>query len=339
MTEALSPPARRLLARFRRQRPMRAGSLIVTIFGDAVAPHGGAITLGSLIRLAAPFGASERLVRTSVGRLAQDGWLASRRNGRTSEYAITAAGKRRFAEATQRIYAASPERWTGRWTLLLVPVEGPGRERLRDELRWLGFGQLSPGLFAHPTRGVEDVREQLRDLESPTAGVALFQAKGGDLASDRRLAATGWDLAQLERRYRKFVADFAPVPGSAGAAAFDPESAFVVRTLLIHEYRKIHLRDPLLPHDLLPADWIGRAAYELCRDLYARVFEQAERHFAFVAARTRGNMPPLHEGTYARFGGLARTGSIRSIAPVERRMPAGSGSPGTRPSRGDRSSG
>ena len=36
------------------------------------------MTLGSLIRLAAPFGLTERLVRTSVARLARDGWLAAR---------------------------------------------------------------------------------------------------------------------------------------------------------------------------------------------------------------------------------------------------------------------
>src|SRR2546430_16693793 len=28
--------------------------------------------------------------------------------------------------------------------------------------------------------------------------------------------------------------------------------SFIIRTLLIHEYRKIHLRDPLLPPALLP---------------------------------------------------------------------------------------
>ncbi len=60
------------------QRPLRGGSLLITLFGDAIAPRGGAVTLGSLIRLAAPFGLTERLVRTSVARLAREGWLAAR---------------------------------------------------------------------------------------------------------------------------------------------------------------------------------------------------------------------------------------------------------------------
>ena len=65
----------------------RAKSLIVTVWGDALAPHGGAVWLSGLIRLMAPFGINERLVRTSVFRLARDGWLASRQAGRRSRIA------------------------------------------------------------------------------------------------------------------------------------------------------------------------------------------------------------------------------------------------------------
>ncbi|HKH34355.1 MAG TPA: hypothetical protein VKA80_09390, partial [Beijerinckiaceae bacterium] len=42
---SLSPP---LLDAFHARTPIRAGSLIVTIFGDAVAPRGGELSLASL---------------------------------------------------------------------------------------------------------------------------------------------------------------------------------------------------------------------------------------------------------------------------------------------------
>src|SRR5262249_284972 len=64
---------------FQRQRPVRSGPLLITVLGDSIAPRGGVVTLGSLIRLAEPFGVPQRLVRTSVGRLAKDGWLTFRR--------------------------------------------------------------------------------------------------------------------------------------------------------------------------------------------------------------------------------------------------------------------
>ena len=53
--------------------PPRAKSLTVTVWGDALAPHGGSVWLAGLIRLMAPFGINERLVRTSVFRLAAEG--------------------------------------------------------------------------------------------------------------------------------------------------------------------------------------------------------------------------------------------------------------------------
>ena len=49
---------------------------------------------------------------------------------------------------------------------------------------------------------------------------------------------------------------FAPLEAAVRDGRLSVEGAFVVRTLLIHEYRKIHLQDPLLPPELLPQDWV-----------------------------------------------------------------------------------
>jgi phenylacetic acid degradation operon negative regulatory protein len=51
----------------------------------------------------------------------------------------------------------------------------------------------------------------------------------------------------------------------------------VARVLLIHEYRRIVLRDPILPAAILPADWPGAAARALCADIYAHVIAASER--------------------------------------------------------------
>src|SRR5580658_10491996 len=119
MTADVSTVAAELVKRFRRQRPLRGGSLLVTIFGDSIMPRGGAIALGSLIRVAAPFGLNERLVRTATARLAQEGWLEGRRVGNLSEYRLSAGGRERFAEATARIYGGPATQWSGRWRVVV----------------------------------------------------------------------------------------------------------------------------------------------------------------------------------------------------------------------------
>src|SRR5690349_14105471 len=100
MSTAATAAVQALLRRLHDQQPLRGGSLIVTIFGDAIAPRGGVIALGSLIQIAGSFRLTERLVRTSVARLANEGWLEARREGRQSEYRLAPGGQQRFAEAT-----------------------------------------------------------------------------------------------------------------------------------------------------------------------------------------------------------------------------------------------
>lgn len=325
-----------LLRHFRRQRPLRAGSLIISIFGDSIAPRGGSTSLASLITLAQPFGLTERLVRTSVARLAKDGWLVAERRGRLSFYQLARHGRARFEEATRRIYGENPQSWNGRWTLVLLPREG---KRVRDEMLWLGFGQLAPGVLTHPDREPDATRRLLREL-GLARGATVFRAATGDAQEDRRIAAASWDLSELSRRYRRFVELFSPVSAALGGpnglarlhasgsgnhgppqatgqerrvpgGPLSEHAAFIVRTLLIHEYRKIHLRDPLLPASLLPADWVGAAAYELCRGLYAQVFAAADRHLSRQVTTARGRLAPPSESVFRRFGGLPTSSAAR----------------------------
>jgi phenylacetic acid degradation operon negative regulatory protein len=314
-----------LVARFRRQRPLRGGSLIVTIFGDCIMPRGGAVSLSSLIRLAAVFGLGERLVRTAAARLAHDGWVETRRSGKLSEYRLSSDGRVRFAEATERIYGEATAPWTGTWTLVLMPaMRAAQRRRLRTELAWRGFGELASGVFAHPETMANDVAAKTAALGLPP-GTLVFDADLARTQDPGTLVRLGWDLADLGKRYARFVRRFEPALRALQQGAVDPEIAFVLRTLLIHEYRRLHLRDPLLPRRLLPGHWPGIRAAELCREIYLRVFGPSEHHLSSEATRLDGMLPPPDAEVMRRFGGLGGplTGAgRRSISPVREPPPA-----------------
>jgi phenylacetic acid degradation operon negative regulatory protein len=303
------PAIARWIARALAADPPRAKSLIVTVWGDALAPHGGAVWLSGLIRLMAPFGINDRSVRTSVFRLARDGWLAAESHGRASRYRLTRDCARRFDDAYRRIYERPPEDWHGEWEVVLVDgVAAARRSALRDELAWAGFGELSPGTLVRP-------REPGRPLPSLLADPGIVDrvvvAQATDFPGQRPLAAAAeraWDTDALAAHYRRYLQRFGAVIERFRAdGVHDPEQCFVVRTLLIHAYRRVLLRDPLLPAALLPLDWPGAAAHALCRDFYRLTHRAAERHLAACLADRGEGWPPANAAFYARFGGLPPT--------------------------------
>ena len=63
------------------RRPIRAGTLIITVYGDAIAPRGGALTLKSLQEIMRELRLESGVVRTALSRLVAEGWLDRHRGG------------------------------------------------------------------------------------------------------------------------------------------------------------------------------------------------------------------------------------------------------------------
>lgn len=302
------PATRSVERRLAELRP-RAASLVVSVFGDVVAPHGGRLALGSLIGWLAPFGVNERAVRTAVQRLTAGGWFARQSAGRRTDYRITAESRHRFTEADRRIYAPGPPAWNGEWTVLFLghgAMSTRARDHARRELGWHGFGELAPGVLVHPSADLEELDLALRDLGVAHETIVLrarrderLRANGASLAE---LTATAWDLRDLTREYRAYLRRFEPIVLSLRALP-SPEICFRVRVLALHEYRRILLRDPELPAELLPAGWVGGEARRLCARIYWRVAEPATDYLRHTGTTTDGPLPPPDDSFHRRFGG------------------------------------
>jgi phenylacetic acid degradation operon negative regulatory protein len=292
---------------------LRSKSLVMTVMGDTIAAHGGVVWLGSLIELLAPLGVADRLVRTSVFRLVQEGWLNASREGRRSRYAFEPRSLARFQRADRRIYAPPGLHWDGRWTLVLAPTGKPGsidgdlRTAVRKELEWEGFAMLGPGVLAHPGADSEGLADA---LQRTGAADRVFVLSAGELPGTgsrplQELVKEGWDLTAVAQGYRDFIAQFTPLLALLREEAqVAPADAFAIRSLLIHAYRRLQLHDPMLPIELLPDPWPGSDAYEVARAVYLRVVAQAEAHIDAVLRREDEAAPSADEAFYQRFGGL-----------------------------------
>ncbi|EAR59995.1 phenylacetic acid degradation operon negative regulatory protein PaaX [Neptuniibacter caesariensis] len=302
------PALETLVDNFRNRRPIRAGSLIITVYGDAIAPRGGTVWLGSMIKLLEPLGLNQRLVRTSVFRLAKENWLVAEQVGRRSYYSLTGPGIRRFQKAFKRVYADQNPEWDGRWLMaILSQLEQDERQKLRQELEWHGFGTLSPTVLLHPQMQKSELQAVLQEYDY-TDDVIIFEDMGEGSTATRPLrlqTRESWNLPKLAESYQSFLDKFRPIWNHINDKGIPtPEQCFQIRTLLIHEYRRIILRDPELPDELLPGDWAGSAARQLCTNIYQRVWQGAEQHMDAVLETAEGPLPPPNNKFYKRYGGL-----------------------------------
>jgi len=290
---------------------VHATSLIVTVLGDVVQPRGGRIWLGSLIRLLQPLALNERLVRTAVFRLVQQQWLRSESLGRRADYLLTDIGRRRFDDAASRIYASHPPAWDRRWRLLLVVGEEEPklRERIHRSLSWQGFGSLGSACHVHPTadlHGALDalVADGLGDHLGHLVPLLAASASAGQCADDADLVAQAWDLPSIASSYQGFVDTYQPILRqlrAAGRNGLAPQDAFLLRVLLVHDYRRLLLRDPGLPEALLPRHWPGREVRRLCGDLYRRILPPAEQHLDATFRLADGTSPRAEDSLAERF--------------------------------------
>jgi phenylacetic acid degradation operon negative regulatory protein len=284
-------PLSRIVDQLKRE-PSRTGSIIITMFGDAIVPRGGAVWLGTLLEFFAGLDLDGSVVRTAMSRLTAEGWFERSKLGRNSFYRLVKQGRQTFAAATRHIYDPPPSTWNGRFELLLIG-SADEREAARDALKHAGFGSPMPGVFVAPS-GVT-VPEEAK------AAIRLDVAADGDAA--RRLLAESWALDRTAEAYLKFMTSFAPLKAWLDRhEALSDSDAFTARILLIHHYRRVVLRDPLLPADLLPKDWPGRRARALCGEIYRLLLPASERWLDQHAVDENGPLPPAGEALARRFG-------------------------------------
>jgi phenylacetic acid degradation operon negative regulatory protein len=145
--------------------------------------------------------------------------------------------------------AASTVPWRGRrWRVVVLGVDGPRDRAHRAEVR----ATLAAARLAELREGVWLRPDNLPPAEMAAARTFLAQPEGDAVA----LAATLWDLdgwrAEADSLRHRMATLLAPLEdGDTGALA----GGFVLSADVLRHFQ----HDPLLPAELLPADWPGGA--------------------------------------------------------------------------------
>ena len=218
--------------------PMRVWSVIITIFGDLVRPRGGVVSAAALNAIGARLGIRPEAMRVALFRLVKDGWIERRKEGRNSFYVLTQNGSRKFLPATQRIYAHSPALRRA-WTL--VSFDSAPQADVTQKLEEDGFFAISSQIYLGSVgSGLEPDTALIMSGE-----VRIFPAWAKAKLGPDELAA---EFRKLNHRLQQLEQGWA----LARASALD---AVCLRVLMIHQWRRLLLRHPDVPPEMMPDGW------------------------------------------------------------------------------------
>lgn len=274
------------LSRRREVSGASSRSLLMMILGGFVLPFGEPVWTASLVRALGLLGVEERSARQCLARTAAEGWLASERVGRRVRWSLTDSGRNLLTEGTDRLYAFGSEEqsWDGRWLVVLVSIPEPMRglrHKLRTQLSWAGFGSPATGVWISPhVASVDEARRVLDELELSSKALCFVAEYYPVGASQQEMIRAAWDLADVERRYEDFIAEF------AAAQPANADDIFASHIRLFHEWRRFPFLDPQLPRLLLPQQWSGTTAKQVFLDKDALWRELARRRWSELAVES-----------------------------------------------------
>lgn len=210
--------------------PVSARSAILSLLLGAHPPE---LTTAEIVAAMGLVGKPESTVRVALSRMANGDDLVRTETGyRLSDRLM--ARQRAVEPPVQR-------HWPGTWEMAVVTTTGRSaadRTALRAEMTRLRVAELREGVWTRPANLRRKWPEQLHAVTTCFESTPL-----GDSAE---LARRLWDLDAWSKRAHWYL-------DALAAAEDDQPTRFVTMVAAVR-----HLQtDPLLPAELLPADWPG----------------------------------------------------------------------------------
>jgi phenylacetic acid degradation operon negative regulatory protein len=266
----------------------RPKMLIMDVCGAYMRPMGGWFAVSSLIELMGELDVDEQATRSAVSRMRRRGLLVQERRYGVSGYRLSDSAIPLLEESDRRIFTAvAPARISDGWVLVSFSVPEQERDKrhvLRSRLAWLGFGNLTSGLWMAPRRLLPELETSIRGLGYERY-VTMFEATHCGFEDLSEMVRQCWDLQGLQTAYVEFLEFAAPtVERWSHVRKPDGRAAFADYTSALYHWRKFPYLDPGLPLELLPAGWEGRHAADVFFRLRARLEGPALAHVSTVCS-------------------------------------------------------
>lgn len=237
-------------------RPPRLTSVVPFLYGVADRSW---LPGSVLVQLLVAVGAPAPDASAVVARMRADGSLSAKRRGREVDFELAglvrlATGRARAATDPDRFPLIEQPSWEGSFAGLLYAVpktERRARARLRSAARLAGYAPLRTGLMISLRSSWTVLADVVADLPAPSSAQPVTLGMKTDDA--RQVAAQAWRLdrvgptiSAVTERLEQAAEEH---PASTGVEAL---RSYARLALPAH---RILVKVPVLPAELIPADW------------------------------------------------------------------------------------
>ena len=260
----------------------------------------GRLAAADILPVAQACNQTPEQVRSCLRRLVREGLLTRDGTGREATFRTTPEGVRVLSASLDRIRIAMEQDgagrvWDRRWHLAAFAVpetKRAGRDAFRDHLLDLGGAAIHNGLYVSPRQWREEAAARAAELDvlDHVTFATTDDLEIAGTTDPRAIARRLWSIDELGQRYQAFVDEFAHVPELLDRRRRDrqrlSEAEFLPGSLAFgSRFQECFNDDPLLPPELLPRPWPGRAARDLmftCRRLGVLLREEHDEPRLFA---------------------------------------------------------
>lgn len=184
----------------------------------------------------------------AVSKMLKTGYMEKVIKNREPYLRLTSAGKKNLIRDFP-LFSLRKKKWDGKWRIVIydIPDEKKWlREQLQRKLKELGFGMIKESTYITPFDVAEDLREFIiaQKLDEFVFVCVARQIFAGD---EKFLAEKIWNLEKLNEEYFKLYQKIKEGKN---------------KDEIFSDYEEILRRDPFLPKEFLPDDWLGDKVYQ-----------------------------------------------------------------------------
>jgi phenylacetic acid degradation operon negative regulatory protein len=238
----------------------------------------GTILGSELYPVAEACGQTAEQVRSCLRRLVAEGHFIRHGEGRDARFEATGAGMAELGSTVERtrlayVQDAAGRGWDRKWRLVAFAIpesKRSARDAFRDRLLHLGGATVHNGLYVSPHPWFKDARAEAErlDVGAHITLATTDELEVGGVTDPREIARRLWPIEALSDRYSRFVDAFGRLPGALEDMRKHrvrlSDAEFLPGALAMGvAFQECFNDDPLLPPELLPRPWPGRAAREI----------------------------------------------------------------------------